>query len=250
MSQIKTHKGYYVNRLGKVFSTNTRNGKTICMKTTVSNCGYEMVIIGGRKNAKNALVHRLVANAFIPNPTKKPEVNHIDGNKLNNNMDSLEWVTKSENMKHAIEHNLIDFVRGEDSSSAKITNQEAIDIINLFIIGKSNDFIANKYGLHSRYVSLIRHKKRWKHIWDEHFKDVKPVKSFTDKYSHLDRDAIVKDALTTTMTNIELEEKYSVDRSTISRIRTGSRVPKVWMEYIDKYSKLNIEASNDYRKHI
>lgn len=55
---------------------------------------------------KNCTVHRLVAKAFIPNPDNLPEVNHKDGNTLNNNVDNLEWCTKQYNSKHAYENNL------------------------------------------------------------------------------------------------------------------------------------------------
>lgn len=56
---------------------------------------------------KNYSVHRLVAQAFIPNPSNLSDVNHIDGNKLNNNIDNLELCTRSQNLKHALQIGLI-----------------------------------------------------------------------------------------------------------------------------------------------
>lgn len=66
--------------------------------------GYRVTRIDG----KNILVHRLVAMAFIDNPENKPYVNHIDGNKANNMVENLEWVTAAENTMHAIRTGLID----------------------------------------------------------------------------------------------------------------------------------------------
>ena len=67
------------------------------LKKYISPYGYERVCING----KYWLVHRIVAMVFIPNPDNKPQVNHIDGNKQNNDISNLEWVTPEENIHHA-----------------------------------------------------------------------------------------------------------------------------------------------------
>lgn len=75
--------------------------KSHIMKIQFNNKGYCFVCFKEKGKRKNLLVHRLVAEAFIPNPENKTEVNHIDGNPKNNNINNLEWVTPSENRKHA-----------------------------------------------------------------------------------------------------------------------------------------------------
>ena len=62
--------------------------------------GYLLLSLWGRGAKTDVKVHRVVANAFIPNPGKKPQVNHKDGNKTNNCVENLEWVTDSENKLH------------------------------------------------------------------------------------------------------------------------------------------------------
>lgn len=69
--------------------------------------GYIQVNTWNNNKQKTFLVHRLVASAFIPNQDNLPEVNHIDGNKQNNNVTNLEWCTRSENIKHGINNGLI-----------------------------------------------------------------------------------------------------------------------------------------------
>lgn len=91
---------YQVSNLGNVKSLNyigTKRAKNL--KPCRHHLGY-MVVALGAKNWK--MVHTLVAKTFIPNPENKPFVNHIDGNKQNNNVTNLEWVTSKENMNHAI----------------------------------------------------------------------------------------------------------------------------------------------------
>ena len=71
-------------------------------------CGYMIVTLCHEGVRKNKRVHRLLTEAFIPNPSNKAHVNHIDGNKLNNSLDNLEWATPKENTNHAIKTGLCD----------------------------------------------------------------------------------------------------------------------------------------------
>ena len=68
--------------------------------------GYPIVTLGKNGSRYHVKIHRLVAKAFIPNPDNLPEVNHKDGNKTNNNISNLEWMTQLDNIKHAKENNL------------------------------------------------------------------------------------------------------------------------------------------------
>ena len=70
-------------------------------KTRLNKYGYEIVNLSKDGINKHCPIHRLVDMAFINNPNNLPEINHIDGNKENNRVDNLEWVSRSENMKHA-----------------------------------------------------------------------------------------------------------------------------------------------------
>ena len=69
---------------------------------SIKNNGYKMYNLTVSGNKKYYSVHRLVAEAFLENSNNKPYVNHIDGNKLNNNLNNLEWATSKENKEHAL----------------------------------------------------------------------------------------------------------------------------------------------------
>ena len=86
--------------------------------------GYYTVAIYENGVRKFKKVHRLVAEAFIPNPENKSQVNHIDGNKLNNDVSNLEWATNSENQKHAYKVGLQKIRRGKSSPMFRKTHTE------------------------------------------------------------------------------------------------------------------------------
>lgn len=94
---------YKINRLGDIISIKT-DIKEECKLNPYLVKGYPTVklYINGRQTSKQLLIHRLVAIQFIQNPENKPQVNHIDGNKLNYNYKNLEWVTARENQTHMI----------------------------------------------------------------------------------------------------------------------------------------------------
>ena len=97
---------YQISNLGNVKSLETWTGdkyirREKILKNMVYGNGYYYVCLSKNGKVKKYKVNRLVAQAFIPNPDNKPFTNHIDGDKLNNNVDNLEWCTQSENMKHA-----------------------------------------------------------------------------------------------------------------------------------------------------
>jgi hypothetical protein len=114
--------------------------------------GYDTVILseGGRKTIK---VHRLVAYAFIPNPLGKPHVNHKDGNKSNNHVSNLEWVTPCENVRHAISTGLLAYKKGKDHyKTVKIISVDPDGGIETFWGQKS---ASEKLGLHQATISRV-----------------------------------------------------------------------------------------------
>lgn len=95
---IQGYEGLYqVSNLGKVRSLISNK----ILRTCTHKRGYLMVALCKNKKKKNYYVHRLVANAYILKESNKNEVNHIDGNKTNNNSSNLEWCSDAENREHA-----------------------------------------------------------------------------------------------------------------------------------------------------
>jgi|DEB0MinimDraft_10_1074344.scaffolds.fasta_scaffold176838_1 hypothetical protein len=102
-NKIKGFKNYLVSDFGRV--KNNKTGRILKPSKGL----YFYVHLCETPKRKTASIHRLVAQAFIENELNKPQVNHIDGNKLNNHVSNLEWVTGGENIRHARDTGLVSF---------------------------------------------------------------------------------------------------------------------------------------------
>ena len=94
---LSFNRNYAISNLGNII--NVKSGRLL--KTNINPYGYKYVQLSINGIRTTYRIHRLVARAFVDNPDNKPYVNHIDGNKLNNNANNLEWVTAKENDNHA-----------------------------------------------------------------------------------------------------------------------------------------------------
>ena len=138
---IKGYEGFYeVSNLGRVRSCDRREkhsdghlrmryGKML--HSSIQDRGYAHVILHQNGNRKTHAIHRLVATAFIPNPENRTTVNHIDGNKQNNNFQNLEWVSPKQNTVHAVKLGLVK--SGEESHKAKLTSAQVQEIRSLYV---------------------------------------------------------------------------------------------------------------------
>ena len=142
---------YEITKYGDVINLRWGGKK---LKPQRNGKGYLRVHIAGRMY----FVHRLVAEKYVPNPDNKPQVNHKDGNKLNNCADNLEWVTNQENRNHAVKNNLQ--LCGEKCSWAKLT-QENVNYIREHT-ELSNTELAQMFNVDRHTISDVRHFKSWK----------------------------------------------------------------------------------------
>ena len=152
--EIRGFEGKYsVDEDGNVFSH--INGRKLKQGITR---GYHCVSLAD----KSRLVHRLVAEAFLPDFLTKPQVNHIDGNKTNNALSNLEMATASENVAHAYMTGLKVGLKGENHGKAKLSNADVITIKRLLLTGEMVTSIARKFGVSNPTISLIKSGKTWK----------------------------------------------------------------------------------------
>ena len=159
---------YLINRKGIVLIREN----LMILKNSIDRKGYVRVNVSFKdknQSIKYFRLHRLVATTFIPNPDNKEQVNHKDGNKLNNNDDNLEWCTNDENMRHAA----LNYLR-PSGESCKLSKLKAIDVIEIKNSDKDISYLSKVYGVLPSTINNILIGYTWKNVYgfNDYRKDV------------------------------------------------------------------------------
>ena len=210
---------YAVSCYGKVYSFVSKK----YLKQSYSS-GY--IVYGSVLSSQ----HRLVAKVFLGEIPEGYQVNHIDGNKHNNHVSNLEIVTASENIKHAFRIGLMKKPKGELNGMSVLTEKDILQMYDMFSVGKNNLEVASVFGVNDRYVSLVRHGRRWKYLYNM------VGKKFPKSYNYkISKSSIVfaKNLIDEGYRNIEIEKITGIEKSMISRIRTGDCYKDFLESYFD-----------------
>lgn len=160
LKQIKCAPRYYVSDAGEVFST--CSGEMKKLKPAMGTTGYEFYSLREDGKYIQKDIHRLVAEAFLPNPDNLPYVNHIDGNKLNAHVSNLEWCTPKHNHTHAVQTGLIKDINGEGNPANVYSEDKIKEVCSLMEKGFSNKEIGEMIPeVAISTISSIRLKDVW-----------------------------------------------------------------------------------------
>lgn len=125
----------------------------------LSNTGYLQIGLFLDGICKRQSVHRIVAKAFVPNPLGLLEVNHKDGNRLNNCADNLEWVSRKGNALHSTQ--ILCKNRGVENTNSKLTEQDVHSIVTLLDAGYTQIEIAKNFNVTNSAIYRIQHGFNW-----------------------------------------------------------------------------------------
>lgn len=146
---IKGYEGFYeISNFGNVRSTSYKG--TRILKPSVTKNGYLNVVLCINQHKEHKLVHRLVADAFIPNPLNYKTVNHKDENKLNNCVENLEWLSTEDNNRYS-NHNMLD-------------KERVLKIPELIELGYTQLEIANYFNVSRRTIQFILNGDHWNNL--------------------------------------------------------------------------------------
>lgn len=166
MKAFPLNTNYLVSEKGDIFKKTKYGIKKL--KSSVDTSTYHRIwlVVDGEK--KRFLVHRVVAITYIDNPENLPQVNHKDGNKLNNDYHNLEWVTAGQNQIHAYENNLKRIPNGELNGRAFLKEDDVLDIYNKLLKDIPSNILAEEYNIPVWHINKIKRKT----IWTDLLKDL------------------------------------------------------------------------------
>lgn len=147
---------YEITRDGRVISHKKATPKEL--KPYFDRDGYKRVTLILNGKPKHYLIHRLVATIYLINEGNKPEVNHIDGNKLNNDLSNLEWVTRRENTQKAYDNKQL-VALGKPKLTPELVKEIRENKENL-----NREQLAKKYNVSCSCIQHIRRGRTWKNI--------------------------------------------------------------------------------------
>ena len=238
LNGIETDYEIYTN--GKVWSNKSQKWLTIFVDRN-GYCRVKLII--GKTHGKLYSVHRLVATAFIANPDNKPDVNHKDGNKSNNDVDNLEWVTKSENVIHAINHKLKPVLKGRLHGMAKyddIVIEQVCQFLEDGLLTLKEINKLTNVGMNTIYH--IIDKASWTHVSCKY--NIDNYRKYTRLYTHDDYEKVFSLLEQDEHSIYDISDLSGISVNMIRKIRRRVDNPK----YNDLYDKYNIDKYNSNNK--
>ena len=215
--------GYMVTNFGRVYSSKTAKWLKLYVSDHKYNC-YPEFKLNGEITTR---VHRCVAKLFVPRTdTTKDQVNHIDGNKSNNHVSNLEWVTQTENQRHAwdtglhkkTEEHKQKLSESNRGNNSVLTEEKVVDIFNKFNNGTDQAELATVFQVDRRHISAILSGKYWGYLGLKKTREVSPggskPKSIGNKEEIL---AMIKNG----STKKAVQETFSISRHLLNKLLRG-----------------------------
>lgn len=230
---------YMINTDGDVYSK--LSGKYLNQE--ISKSGYHRVVLYVDKTPIKKSVHRLVATAFIPNPGNLPQVNHKDGNKSNNSVTNLEWITPSDNELHAYRLGLKVSKYGDESHYAKYDRKDVIEACKMMELGKYTlRDISDATKIHQAMLYLIFKRRSWVNVSNAY--EVENCKRSKEKYTVDQFEEVFKHLAENKLSRYEISDLTGVKVTTIGNIINHRCVSSIEYFY-DLYDISNYDS----RKH-
>lgn len=160
--EISGYEGrYWITKQGEII-----NRKGICLVSTKDKHGYLRVSLHKPRSQKTHFVHRLVCDAYLPNPDNKPMVNHINGVRHDNRLENLEWCTAKENIQHSFRNGRIGkSIKGENCPQHILKEADIPTIRKLLSDGKKSlREIGEIYKVSPNTIYSVKSGKNWRHV--------------------------------------------------------------------------------------